>query len=48
LKADAIHPNERGQMCDSIDILNLPTQKIIDNQFLDSQKKYEFALVFLP
>jgi hypothetical protein len=39
LKADAIHPNEQGQMDDSIDILNLPTQKIIDNQFLDSQKK---------
>jgi hypothetical protein len=44
LKADAIHPNERGQMGDSIDILNLPTLKIIDNQFLDSQKKYAFAL----
>jgi len=39
LKEDAIHPNEQGQMSDSIDILNLPTLKIFEHQFLDSQKK---------
>lgn len=44
MKVDSIYHNERGQMGDSIDILNLSTIKIIDNQYLDSQKKYEFTM----